>query len=374
MKELLTKYRRDLHQIPELEFDLFLTHAYVKKELESYGYVTETVAKTGLIAVKKGLSDDAIAFRSDMDALPVTEKCDIAFKSKHEGKMHACGHDGHMTMLLGFAKYVSTLDTPKQTMVFIFQPAEEGPGGAKVIIEEGVFKKYHIKKILGLHLFPGVEEGKMAFANGPMTAQNGEFDITIKATSAHGAQPHLGVDAIIASSHLVQAYQSIVSRNINPLKPAVITIGTINGGEARNIIAGEVKVSGTIRVYDQDVYDLIKKRIKEINQGLEVMFNLEIECDIRDYYPAVINDSEFFELATSIYSEDEYEVIEPLMVAEDFAFYLKEVPGMFAFVGSKNVEKDFIYPLHNNKFNFDEKILEVGVNYYIRMSKALNII
>ena len=374
MKELLTKYRRDLHQIPELEFDLFLTHAYVKKELESYGYVTETVAKTGIVAVKKGLSDEAIAFRSDMDALPVTEKCDVDFKSKHEGKMHACGHDGHMTMLLGFAKYVSTIETPKQTMVFIFQPAEEGPGGAKVIIEEGVFKKYNIKKILGLHLFPGVEEGKMAFANGPMTAQNGEFDITIKATSAHGAQPHLGVDAIIASSHLVQAYQSIVSRNINPLKPAVITIGTINGGEARNIIAGEVKVSGTIRVYDQAVYDLIKKRIKEINQGLEVMFNLEIECDIRDYYPAVINNSEFFELATSIYSEDEYEIIEPLMVAEDFAFYLKEVPGMFAFVGSKNIEKDFIYPLHNNKFNFDEKILEVGVNYYIRMSKALNII
>lgn len=374
MLDTLIKYRRDLHQIPELEFDLFLTHAYVKKELESFGYEPITVAKTGLIAIKKGKSNEAIAFRSDMDALPVTEKCDIPFKSKHEGKMHACGHDGHMTMLLGFAKYISELKEINQTIVFIFQPAEEGPGGAEVIISEGIFETYNIKKILGLHLFPGIDEGKMGFANGPMTAQNGEFDIKIHAQSAHGAQPHLGHDAIIAQSFLVQAYQSIVSRDINPLRPSVITIGTLSGGEARNIIAGEVSLSGTIRVYHQDVYDLIKKRINEINQGLEIMFNVKIECEIRDYYPAVINDSELFDLALNTYEPSEYEIVEPLMVAEDFAFYLKKVPGMFAFVGSKNIEKDYIYPLHNNKFNFSESILEVGVNYYIRMAKALKII
>jgi len=374
MNEILKKYRRDLHQIPELEFDLFFTQAYVKKELESFGYKTETVAKTGLIAVREGLSKEAVAFRSDMDALPVNELCDIDFKSKHPGKMHACGHDGHMAMLLGFAKYIASLEKVNQTIVFIFQPAEEGPGGAKVIIDQGIFEKYHIKQILGLHLFPGIKQGKMGFANGPMTAQNGEIDIVIKGKSAHGAQPHLGHDAMIVQSYLIQAYQTIISRDINPLKPSVITIGTIQGGEARNIIAGEVKLSGTIRVYDQDVYDLIKKRIIEINQGLEQMFLVNIECEIRDYYPAVINDSILFETAIKQYDKDAYEIVEPLMIAEDFAFYLKKVPGMFSFVGTKNEEKDFVHSLHSNLFNFDESILEVGLNYYIKMAKALKII
>ncbi|QWB95768.1 amidohydrolase [Mycoplasmatota bacterium] len=374
MNEQLLKYRRDLHQIRELEFDLYLTQAYVKEQLESFGYITETVAKTGLVAFKKGTVEEAIAFRTDMDALPVTEKCDIDFKSKHEGKMHACGHDGHMAMLLGFAKYISTLETINKTIVFIFQPAEEGPGGARVIIDEKVLEKYHVNQILGLHLYPGIEEGKMGFANGPMTAQNGEFDVTIHAKSAHGAMPHLGQDAIIAQSHLVQAYQSIVSRNINPLKPSVITIGTINGGEARNIIAGEISLSGTIRVYDQNVYDLIIRRIEEINKGIELMFNVDITCKIVDYYPAVINDSSLFETAIHQYQPDEYEVVEPLMIAEDFAFYLKEIPGMFAFVGSKNENKGFVHPLHSNLFNFDEKILETGLDYYIKMAKALKII
>lgn len=374
MQKTLKKYRRELHQIPELEFDLFLTHAYVKKELESFGYETETVAKTGLVAVKKGRIKDAVAFRSDMDALPVTEKCDIPFKSKHDGRMHACGHDGHMAMLLGFAKYMSSQSDLKQSVVFIFQPAEEGPGGAKIIVESGVLKKYHVKQILGLHMFPGIDEGKMGFANGPMTAQNGEFDITITAKSAHGAQPHLGHDAIIAQSHLVQAFQSIVSRNINPLKPVVITIGTISGGEARNIIAGQVKLTGTLRVYDEDVYKLVKNRMYDISQGLSQTFQVDIDCHIVDYYPAVINDRALFDLALQQYEPSEYEVVEPLMIAEDFAFYLQEVPGMFAFVGSKNEEKGFINPLHSNLFNFDENILENGVNYYIKMAKALNII
>lgn len=373
MQTLLKKYRQELHQIPELEFDLFKTHAYVKKELESFGYQTETVAKTGLVAVKKGMIEDAVAFRSDMDALPVTEKCNIPYKSKHEGCMHACGHDGHMAMLLGFAKNIAEIKTLKQSIVFIFQPAEEGPGGAKIIVESGVLEKYHVKKILGLHMFPGIEEGKMGFTNGPMTAQNGEFDITITAKSAHGAQPHLGHDAIIVQSHLVQAFQSIVSRNVNPLKPVVITIGTVHGGEARNIIAGEVKLSGTLRVYDQDVYDLVKKRMYEISQGLSQAFQVDIDCHIVDYYPAVINDSQLFDLAVKQYDQLSYEVVEPLMIAEDFAFYLQKIPGMFAFVGSKNEEKGFTQPLHSNLFNFDESILINGVNYYMKMAKALNI-
>ncbi len=374
MEDLLIQIRRDLHQIPELGFDLFKTQAYVKKQLESFGYETKVIAKTGLIAIRKGKLEDAVAFRADMDALPVTELNNISFKSKHEGKMHACGHDGHMTMLLGFAKYISTLDQVNKTIVFIFQPAEEGPGGAKVVIGEGIFETYHIKQIFGLHVFPGVEQGKMGFTNGPMTAQNGEFDVTIRAKSAHGAQPHLGKDALLAQSHLIQAYHSIVSRNVNPLKPAVITVGTISGGEARNIVAGEVKLSGTMRAYDQDIYDLMKKRMDEINKGIATMFDIEVKGVVRDYYPAVINDSKFFDLVIKEYLPEEYEIVEPLMIAEDFAFYLKKVPGMFAFIGTKNEDKGYVYPLHSNQFNYDESILKVGLDYYIRIAKALHVI
>ena len=241
----LKNYRRDLHQIPELAFDLYLTSAYVKKELERMGYQTISTAKTGLIAVKNGKSDEAIAFRSDMDALPVTELTNVSFPSKHDGKMHACGHDGHMSMLLGFAEYVSKLKDLNKTIVFIFQPAEEGPGGAKVIIEEGIFEKYKISKIFGIHLYPGLDEGLYGLVNGPMMAQNGEFNIHVHGKSAHGAQPHLGSDALLASSHLVTQYHSIISRFLDPLDPAVITVGTSNGGEARNIIAQDIKMTGT---------------------------------------------------------------------------------------------------------------------------------
>jgi amidohydrolase len=370
----LTQYRKDLHQIPELAFDLYETHAYVKKTLELMGYVTETVAKTGLIAQKKGKLEDSIAFRSDMDALPVTEMTQIDLPSKNIGKMHACGHDGHMSMLLGFAEKIAYLDLKKESIVFIFQPAEEGPGGAKIIINEGIFEKYHIKKIFGIHLYPELDEGLYGLVDGPMMAQNGEFNLTLIGKSSHGAQPHMGVDAVLAVSHLMTQYHSIVSRSIDPLDTAVVTIGTIHAGEARNIIARQANLSGTIRSFNNEVYGTIKKRMREIDAGISKSFDVEIDNQIMDYYPPVINDSSLFELLKSGLNEMDYKLIKPMMFAEDFAFYQKKVPGMFVMLGTRNEKKRFVHPLHSCYFNFDEKVLIKGVELYLYICKKLNII
>ncbi|MBE0700118.1 MAG: amidohydrolase [Acholeplasmataceae bacterium] len=359
--------------MPELAFDLFKTHDYVKSKLEDMGYQTKTVAKTGLIAVKEGLSKKAVAFRSDMDALPVDEKTGVSFASTHKGKMHACGHDGHMSMLLGFAAHVSKIKQLNETVVFIFQPAEEGPGGAKIIIEEGLFETYDIKKIFGLHLYPGLQEGIYGLVKGPMMAQNGEFDIVIDGTSAHGAQPHLGVDAIVAGMHLVQMYHQIISRSLNPLEPAVITVGTIHGGEARNIIANQIRMSGTIRAFNQDTYQMIKDKMKAIDSGVERLFGVNVDAIIRDCYPPVVNDANLFETVKGCLESNEYEVLKPMMFAEDFAFYQRVVPGLFVMLGSRNETREFVHPLHSCFFNFNEDILVKGVELYVKIGEALGL-
>jgi len=372
--EILTQYRKDLHQIPELAFDLYETHAYVKKTLEMMGYLTETVARTGLIAQKKGKLKDSIAFRSDMDALPVAEMTKMEFPSKHPGKMHACGHDGHMSMLLGFAGLIAAMELKRESIVFIFQPAEEGPGGAKIIIEQGIFEKYNIKKIFGIHLYPELEEGLYGLVNGPMMAQNGEFNLRIKGKSAHGAQPHMAIDAILAASQLINQYHTIVSRTIDPLDTAVLTVGTIEAGEARNIIAKEAYITGTIRSFNNEVYGIIKKRMREIDAGISKSFQVEIDNLIMDYYPPVINDESLFSMLKSSLNENQYKLIKPMMFAEDFAFYQQKVPGMFVMLGTRNEEKGFVHPLHSCYFNFDELVLSKGVELYLHICKILNII
>src|SRR5690554_2210954 len=373
MVDKLTQYRRELHQIPELGFDLEQTYKYVKAKLESFGYEPITYAKTGLVAVKKGKDKKSIGFRADMDALPVTEMLDIPFKSKFEGRMHACGHDGHTAMLLGFAEHVAKLEMPNQTMVFIFQPAEEGPGGAKVMIDEGLIRDHQIQKIFGLHLFPGLEEGKVGIISGPMLARNAEFDFYIEGKSAHGAQPQQGNDALLAAASFVVGINQIVSRFIDPLEPAVITTGKISGGEARNIIAGLVHVAGTMRAFDDATFGIMKQKMLDTKKAIELQYGVKIIDQIIDYYPAVYNDPELFKVVETALDPNEITYLRPYTFSEDFAFYQKEIPGIFTFIGSRNVLKDFIYPLHNNKFNFDEKVLLNGVKYYINVSKALGL-
>jgi hippurate hydrolase len=373
MTERLIKYRKDLHQIPEISFDLFKTSAYIKKELTDMGYEIHQAAITGWIAYKKGKKDTAIAFRSDMDALPVLEKSDYPFPSTHPGKMHACGHDGHMAMLLGFAYYLKNQTLINDSIVLIFQPAEEYPGGAKVIIEEGFLDKFNVKKIFGIHLYPNLKEGVYGLVKGPMMARNLEFNIKISGKSAHGASPHDGNDAMIAGAHLINQLHTIISRNVDPFEQGVITVGTIHGGEARNIIAQDVEITGTMRAFKDEVFYLMKKRVEDIIEGIKLSFQVEITSDLMELYPVVNNDKEIVEFVEK-HLDSDYEYIKPLMASEDFAFYQKKVPGMFTMLGTRNEEKGYIHPLHSCYFNFKDEVLIRGVELYITIAKAYQLI
>ncbi|WP_425446963.1 M20 metallopeptidase family protein [Dethiothermospora halolimnae] len=382
MEDLLTnisneviKIRRKLHQIPEIGFKEFKTSRYIKEKLKEYGYEIEEVAKTGIIAIKKGKSNKkAIAFRADMDGLMVNEKTNVIYSSIHEGKMHACGHDGHMAILLGLALYLSKINNIDRDIVLIFQPAEEGPGGAKVIVDEGYLDKYNIGAIFGLHTYPGIEEGKIGVKRGPLMAQNGEINIEIKAKSSHGAIPHKGIDGIVIASQLVQSYQSIISRNIDPLEGAVLTIGKIKGGEARNVIASNIKLEGTMRAFNPEVYNLVKERILDINKGMEKAFNCKIETDIIDFYPPVINDDNLYTTVINALGTEEIINIDPMMISEDFSYYQQAIPGFFMMLGSRNISKGLIHPLHSCYFDFNEGILIEGVKAYIKICEELEVI
>ncbi|MTI69758.1 MAG: amidohydrolase [Firmicutes bacterium] len=373
ISDYTSKVRRKLHQIPELGFNEFKTRDFLKKELENFEFEIYDVAKTGIIAVKRGINKNALAFRADMDALVIKEENDLSFKSRHEGKMHACGHDGHMAIVLGFAKYLSKIEKLNRDIVLIFQPAEEGPGGAEVIVDEGILEKFNIKEVFGLHILPDVKEGKVATIPGAMMAKTGEVDITIKGKGGHGAIPQSTIDTLYVTSQLINNYQSIISRNINPIQGAVMSVGKIKGGQSRNIIAEKVELEGIIRAFDTGVYELIKRRIKEINEGIEKMYGVKISMEIRDMYPPVVNDKKLYDIFKSVIDEEKLEKLDPMMISEDFSYYQREIPGLFFMLGSRNEEKEFIYPLHNARFNFNEEILVEGVKIYIKLCEAMEI-
>ncbi|KNF10015.1 amidohydrolase [Gottschalkia purinilytica] len=375
IKNEVVDMRKYLHQIPELGFQEVKTSKYIKERLESLGFELEVVAGTGIVAFKKGTSSEkAIAFRSDIDGLRVKEETGLPFASKEENHMHACGHDGHMSILLGFATFIASLPSIKRDIVLIFQPAEEGPGGAEVIVKEGILKKYNVESIFGLHILPDIEEGKIGINYGPIMAQCGEIEILIEGKGGHGAMPHTSIDTIYVTSQLISSYQSIVSRNIEPIEGAVLTIGKINGGEAKNVIAEEVKIEGTIRAYRPEVYNTIKSRIQEINSGIEKMFGVKITTNVIDMYPAVNNDYDLFNIMKEALDEDEIHILKPMMIAEDFSYYQQEIPGFFFMLGSRNEKLNYIYPLHHCKFNFSDEVLGHGVKTYIKIANKLGII
>lgn len=331
-KEETKLYRRYLHQIPEGGFCEKETSKYIKEKLEEFGYEVNTVAKTGLAAFRQGENTgESIAFRADMDGLKIMEETELSYKSKNFDYMHACGHDGHMSILLGFAHYISSIESLNKGILFIFQPAEEGPGGAEIIIEEGILKKYNVKHVFGLHLFPGLDEGEIGVRGGAVMAHTGEFVINIKAESGHGAIPNKANDGIIVAAQLINSYQSIISRNINPIEGTVLTIGTIHGGERCNVIAEKVRMEGTLRALDKAVYLKIKKRMTAINKGLEIMFNVSIAIEFRDMYPAVVNNKKLLKEIIKFLPENRVVEVEPMMLAEDFSYYQEEVPSLFFF-------------------------------------------
>jgi amidohydrolase len=272
-----------------------------------------------------------------------------------------------MTMLLLLIKYINSIkENLRDNIIFIFQPAEEEISGANDLVKNGIIKKYRIDKIFGIHMFPELPEGVIATKSGNFMAMSAEIDIDILGVSAHGAKPHLGVDTIAIASSLINDFQKIISRNINPLYPAVITIGRIIGGEARNIISKNTRMEGTIRTFDEKIMDFIENRIIEILEGYEKNWGCKFKYDIRKMYPPVINDEGLF-LDFTEANKNHVKVIEPQMLAEDFSYYQKEIPGLFVFLGSHSEEKGYTYGLHNSKFDFDEKVLLYGVQGFINI-------
>lgn len=371
----IKEHRQNLHRIPELGFEEHKTKAYLRRVLEELGYEPLEVCRTGLLVFIEGEGRDTYAFRTDIDALSIDEENDLNFKSEHEGKMHACGHDGHMASLLGLAEYLKDKKL-KKNILLIFQPAEEGPGGAKFIVEEGVLELYNVKGIFGMHLFPTLKEGLVAAKKGPMMAQTGEIDISVKGRSGHGAMPHTTIDTLLITSKLIDAYQSIVARNISPMSNAVLTFGKIRGGSARNIIAEKVEIEGTARAFSREEFDYIMERMCDINRGFERAFGVEIKEDIRPLYPAVYNSPELYEKFVEGLKKKnmDYKEIEAVMLAEDFAYYQEAVDGIFFFLGTGNEEKGYTSPLHSCRFNFDEKVLGIGVEVYISVLEQFEII
>ena len=293
--EQIKKWRQELHQIPELGLHEYKTSKYLKAELIKMGYQPISILKTGVLVYIDNGYDKTLAFRSDIDALKIKEQTNCSFVSKHEGYMHACGHDGHMAALLGLAKKLK--DSPnsfEHNILLIFQPAEESPGGAKLLVEEGILNKYQVKAIFGLHLMPTIDEGKIACRPGPLMAQNGELDVTIIGKSAHAGLYHLGVDSIVIASSIICQYQSIISRIISPVESCVINIGEINGGTVRNIVADKTTFKGTVRTYSEAVFKKITDTMQAINHGMEESYGCQIEFSCSPMYPPVLNDYDLY--------------------------------------------------------------------------------
>ena len=364
-------WRRDFHQYPELGFDEHRTSKIIGEALKEMGLAPKmNVGKTGVTADLTFGEGPTIALRADMDALPMQEASGLDFSSKHDGVMHACGHDGHMAMLLGTAKVLTQNgDRFNGTVRFIFQPAEEGAGGARYMIEDGCLDG--VDEIYGIHVWNYQPVGEVGITDGPVLAAADMFEINIKGIGGHGAAPQGTVDAVIVASHLVQALQTIVSRNTNPLESTVVTIGTISGGHNFNIIADEVTLSGTARAYTEENRNLIKTRMAEIIDGVSKTFGAEISFDYEDGYPPTINHTD---PVNKVLKAAERVVGEKAgmpylsMGGEDFSYYLQKIPGCFFFVGSApNDQKLFETPHHCSHFTMDERALLVGPSIYLNL-------
>lgn len=373
----LTLNRRELHKIPELGFQEIKTQKYLIKKLAEMGYKSEVISETGLYTYIDNGKDVTYAFRSDMDGLEMSETTNATFSSKHHGLMHGCGHDGHMATLLGFAEYLTTIELSdiNFNILLIFQPAEEGPGGAEPIVATGLLKTYKVKFIFGFHLFPNLSEGKIGTKSGSFMARASEIKIEFIGKTSHCGQPQLGIDSIQIAMKFLENMNILTTKMLPPSDPSIISFNKINGGTATNITPDSTKIEGTIRTFSLDSFNLIKEKIKLSCSSLEIFFDCKINIHIDEGYPAVINDNQCFNILKSSLKkskEIDFVELEAEMLAEDFSFYLNEIPGLFYYVGTKNEKKGFDTPLHNSNFNFDEKALEYALISQILLFEELN--
>lgn len=364
-------WREQLHQIPEVGLQEIKTAAYLRQELSKMGYTPIEIMNTGTLVYIDYGKEETLAFRSDIDGLAMLEKNNVSYASKHQGYMHACGHDGHMAALLAFAMRLKDCLDVRYNILLIFQPAEESPGGAKNIVEQGVLDTYHVKAIFGMHLMPFLEKGVIASKAGPLMAQNGELDVTITGKSAHVGLYHQGIDSIIIASQLINEYQTIITRMISPFEQCVLHVGSIQGGSSRNIVAEETTFRGTLRTYNNETFLQITKAIEAINRAKEKVYDCKITCTCPPMYPAVVNDYRLYPKFLSCISGKYQELHEPMMLAEDFSYYQTKRPGIFFYLGTKS---DIYYSgLHTEKFNFEEDVLLTAVDTYVSIATNLQL-
>jgi amidohydrolase len=379
----LVEWRRRLHQQPELGFQEKLTSEFVSQKLQEWGIEHQTgIAETGIVAIIKGDKIDSgkvLAIRADMDALPIQELNEVPYKSQYDGIMHACGHDGHTAIALGTAYYLqSNRQNFAGTIKIIFQPAEEGPGGAKPMIEAGVLKNPDVDAIIGLHLWNNLPLGTVGVRAGALMAAVECFKCTILGKGGHGAMPHQTVDSIVVAAQIVNALQTIVSRNVDPIDSAVVTVGELHAGTKVNVIPDTARMSGTIRYFKPDLKGFFKKRIEQIIAGICQSFGASYDLEYWELYPPTIND---VGMAEFVRSQAEQVIETPLgivpecqtMGGEDMSYFLQAVPGCYFFLGSANPAKDLAYPHHHPRFDFDETALPMGVEIFVRCVEKFSV-
>ncbi|MEX5563992.1 M20 aminoacylase family protein [Pseudophaeobacter sp. 1A16562] len=370
----MTAWRRHLHQIPELALDLPKTAAFVAERLREFGVdeLHEGIAQTGMVAIINGQGHDApdaptIGLRADMDALPIPEETGVEYVSGHAGNMHACGHDGHTTMLLGAAKYLAETRNFSGCVALIFQPAEEAIGGARIMVEEGVMEQFNIGEVYALHNLPGLAEGSFLTTPGPIMAAVDTFHVRIQGVGGHGAMPHETRDPVMAACGIAQAIQTIVSRNHYALQDLVVSVTQIHTGTVDNVIPDTAYINGTVRTFDPEVQDMVMRRMEEIVAGQAVSYGVEATLDYEVGYPATINDADKADFAVGVAREivGEDRVVPDAtrdMGAEDFSYMLNARPGAYLYIGQGDTAG-----LHHPKYDFNDAIAPVGASFFARL-------
>ncbi|HJS62959.1 MAG TPA: M20 aminoacylase family protein [Pseudolabrys sp.] len=368
----ITEWRHDLHMHPELQYDVHRTAGSVAEKLKAFGCdeVVTGLGRTGVVGVirgKKGASGKTIGLRADMDALPIEEANDLPYKSAAPGKMHACGHDGHTAMLLGAARYLTETRNFSGTAVVIFQPAEEGGGGGKAMVDDGLMDRFGIEEVFGMHNYPGMPVGAFGIRPGPVMAAADALTIDIEGVGAHAARPHLGVDTVLVGAQIINALQSVVSRNVDPLKSAVVSICMFRAGNTDNVIPQTVQLRGTARSLAPEVRDLLEKRLPVVVENTATAYGAKAKLTYKRGYPVLVNHDKQTEFAASVASQiagqDKVDTgLPPMMGAEDFSFMLNARPGAFIWIGNGASAG-----LHHPSYNFNDEVIPFGTSYWVKL-------
>jgi amidohydrolase len=372
----ITAWRHDFHAHPELLYDVHRTAARVAELLTSFGCddVVTGIGRTGVVGVIKGRTNTAnrvVGLRADMDALPIKEQTGLAYASKTEGKMHACGHDGHTAMLLGAAKYLAETRNFDGTTIVIFQPAEEGGGGGKAMVEDQMMQRWNIQEVYGMHNMPGIPLGEFAIRAGSLMASSDLFDIVVTGKGGHAAMPHKSIDTTLISAHIIIALQSIASRNVDPLLQSVVSVCAVETDTpAYNVIPEVVTMRGTVRTLDPDVQEMIQRRVTEIAEGTAKTFGAKAVVNYRRGYPVTVNHDEntnyAADVAKQIVGAGKVDInTPPLMGAEDFSFMLKERPGAYIFMGNGDTAQ-----VHHPLYNFNDEAIPFGCSWFAGMVES----